>query len=144
MTNKKSKDNQNHTKIIVAVAVIGVLFIGLLLSRCGGPSGEEKSEIADLLWTAGVNPTTLEIDGDDATIEIETSDAINFKDELIIKWGRIFGILQGYADNEVVIVNTVEGQPVATVAAKSEDIKAFVHGGLTREEFFDKIKIEAE
>jgi hypothetical protein len=144
MAKTKTNAGTSRKGIVVVAVVIGALLLGYMCSHCGTPSGEEKADIANLLWNAGVDPSTLEIDGNDATIELETSEAIDFKDELATKWGRIFGILQGYADDEVIIINTVEGEPVATVAASVEDIQAFVHGGLTREQFLDKIEVKAE
>ena len=129
-----------HARILIIVSLI------MLASTAFGcrPSQQElkmMEEARGLLREAGVDPSTLEKDGDDMTITYEASKAFDYDEQILADWGAIFGILQWYAMDDVHIVITIDGKPVAKVKADVDNIKKFSKGEMSRENFLNKITV---
>jgi len=131
-----------RSKKLLATILITVFLAGFI-SSCG-PSKEEikmMAEIKQLLWDRFINPSSLKKDGDDMVITYEVSNAIDYRAQPAAEWGTIFGILQWYAKDDVHIILTIDGKPVAKVKADVDNIRKFSRGKMSREAFFNKITI---
>lgn len=121
---------------------LAVLFIIASFTGSCRPSQQElrmMEQARTLLREAGVDPSTLAKRGEDITITYETTKATGGSDKILEDWGAIFGILQWYSKDDVHIVISIEGKPVAKVKADIDNIKKFSSGEIGREEFLKKV-----
>ena len=96
-----------------------------------------------MLQKMGVDPSSLTARGGDMLIDYETSKATNFDTQVLADWGAIFGALSHFAEREIIITNTVNGEPIVSVSARVMDIRDLSRGVIDQEEFFSRTTIKS-
>jgi hypothetical protein len=135
---------------IMPALVLSIAFLfqaSCLGGGCG--SDDEKApppptpfqQAQHLLYEAGIDPNTLRVNGGDWSVAYEAGDATSYDNQITAVWAGAFGILAYFATDTVTIVNTVAGEPVATLRAKVDDIKDFNRGVIDEQKFKSKIVI---
>ena len=123
--------------------IVSLIILASFASGCR-PSQKQlrmMEEARGLLREAGIDPSTLEKYGEDMTITYEASKAFDYDDQILADWGAMFGILQWYAKDDVHIMITIDGKPVAKVKADVDNIRKFSKGEMSREDFLQKITV---
>jgi len=123
----------------ILILSIAVLF--LFATGCAPSQKEIKrmDQAKTLLREAGVNTDTLKKRDEDLTLTYEITPTNNTSDKVLTDWGAIFGILQWIAMDDVHIVLTINGKPVAKVKADVDNIKKFSSGKMVTNDFLKKV-----
>ena len=130
----------------ISTTVMVLLLTVLLVTACsksGTDTGDKKVEVIQKVLTLqGIEDPLVTVRGNAIEITYEASNADDYDTQVVSDWGTIFGTLAEFDYDPIVIVNTVNGIPYATLTTTRENLHAFMTGAKNETVFWEDVAIE--
>ncbi len=120
----------------------------LLVTACSKPQTTDKTTdkkvdmIQKVLTLQGIQDPIVTVRGNAIEITYEASNADDYDSQVVSDWGTIFGTLAEFDYDPIIIVNTVNGVPYATLTTTRENLHAFMVGSKNESVFWEDVGIE--
>jgi len=117
-----------------------VLITAIFLTAC---VSKESQNVAKVFTALKVPYAGVTAGGDTLEVIYEASSADEYDTQIIADWAAIFGAGSNFPYEEIIIVNTVNGEPVARLTTTSANVKAYLDYEKNETEFWSDVEIDA-